>query len=271
MNIGIIGNGFVGGAVGFGMAEVAEIRTYDVDPMLRTHELDEVIDKSQFLFVTVPTPMSDTGKIDLSIIEDVCSKISASDKYTDDKIVILKSTIVPGTTRTIKEKYNLNLVFNPEFLTERRAKADFINPARIVIGADDKKTFNKLKKLYQKRFRKTPILHCSLEEAEMIKYMCNCFFSVKVSFLNEMRQISDALGNNWDNLLDGFLLDQRIGYSHCSVPGPDGQFGFAGHCFPKDLNAFICRAKELGVAPIVMEAAWEKNLEVRPSARNENS
>ena len=98
----------------------------------------------------------------------------------------------------------------------------------------------------------------------MIKYMNNCYFATKVSFMNEMYQIADACGVDWGMAVDGFIRDGRIGHSHMSVPGPDGKFGFGGSCFPKDIQAMINFAESLDVNPTTMKGAWEKNLDVRP-------
>ena len=99
--------------------------------------------------------------------------------------------------------------------------------------------------------------------AQMIKYMANCFLAAKVSYINEMYQVAQKLGVNWGEALEGFALDGRIGLSHITVPGPDGQLGFGGKCFPKDINAMIHLCEDIGVSPTVLRAAWEKNLEVR--------
>ena len=109
-----------------------------------------------------------------------------------------------------------------------------------------------------------PIIKTNYETAEMIKYMNNCFFATKVSFLNEMYQIADACGVDWDVAVEGFVRDGRVGHSHMSVPGPDGKFGFGGSCFPKDIQAMINFAESLSVSPDVLIGAWDKNLEVRP-------
>ena len=93
--------------------------------------------------------------------------------------------------------------------------------------------------------------------------MANCFFATKVSFMNEMRQAANKLGCDWDDTMEGFITDGRIGNSHLDVPGHDGHCGFGGKCFPKDLNAFISLFESIGIDPLVMKAAWEKNLEVR--------
>ena len=94
--------------------------------------------------------------------------------------------------------------------------------------------------------------------------MNNCFFATKVSFLNEMYQIAEKCNVNWEQAVDGFVADGRIGHSHLNVPGPDGKFGFGGSCFPKDVQALRNFAEDIGVNPSVLAAVWRKNLEVRP-------
>ena len=120
-------------------------------------------------------------------------------------------------------------------------------------------------KLYQWRFGNyIPVIKTDFETAEMIKYMCNCFFATKVSYMNEMYQVADKIGANWEDCIEGFALDGRVGHSHLNVPGPDGKFGFGGSCFPKDIQAMMNFADSLGVSPNVLTGVWEKNLEVRP-------
>lgn len=264
-NIGVVGNGFVGASIVSGFSLTHNIKIYDVDPRRSVNTLEEVIQGSEFIFVSVPTPMklSDSGKIDLSIINSVFEKINKLQFNKDEKIFILKSTIVPGSTRSISEKFpDLNLVFNPEFLTERSAKLDFINSARIILGGDIETT-SKVEDMYRDRFPHKKIFKLSWEEAEFIKYMCNCFFAVKVSFMNEMHQVSDDLGLDWQSIMASFVADGRIGNSHLQVPGHDGDMGFGGKCFPKDMNAMINYMKSQQIDPLVLEAAWKKNLEIR--------
>jgi len=264
--IGIIGNGFVGSAIASGFGLHAEIKIYDIDPLKSTHTFEEVV-SCEFVFVSVPTPMnaSDENKIDLTIMDQVFAKISDyNDKNpTNDSVYILKSTIIPGTTQRLSEMFaNLELVFNPEFLTERSARLDFINASRVVLGGNEK-AVDRVADLYRSRFPYVTIVKTDTSSAEFIKYMCNCFFATKVSFMNEMRQAVDALGLEWEKIMNGFITDGRIGNSHLDVPGHDGSRGFGGKCFPKDINAFINFFKESGIKPTVMSAAWEKNLEVR--------
>ena len=260
--VGIIGNGFVGSAINSGFALHTNVFVYDVDPKRTVHSFEEVME-CDYIFICVPTPMNiqDSNKIDLSIVENVFEKIS---KYEIQKqIFILKSTVVPGTTDKLKEKFpKLRIVFNPEFLTERTARLDFINAARIVLGG--KKTdCEKVASLYRDRFYHTKIITTDAVSAEFVKYMCNCFFATKISYMNEMKQVSDKLNLEWDKILEGFLSDGRIGNSHIDVPGHDGQVGFGGKCFPKDINAFINFFIETNINPIMLSATWEKNLEVR--------
>lgn len=262
-NVGIIGYGFVGGATAFGLSPVANVRIYDKDPRRATHTLDEVVNKSDIVFVSVPTPMNKDGSINLNIVESVFKNIEEHDKERR-AIIVLKSTVVPGTTNTLIKKFrNLNIVYNPEFLTERKAKLDFVNQARIVLGGNPI-LVEKVADLYRARFMHCNIVATDPKTAEFIKYFGNVFFAVKVSFANEMKKLATALDVDWDQALYGFVADGRVADSHLHVPGPDGYPGFGGSCFPKDLNAFINLADSEGVNVNVLKAAWQTNLEVRP-------
>ena len=119
--------------------------------------------------------------------------------------------------------------------------------------------------MYRWRFGKSiSVIETNTVTAELIKYMNNCFFATKVSFMNEMRLVSDACGADWETAVDGFIRDGRIGHSHLNVPGHDGKFGFGGVCFPKDVQAMIDLGKKLGVEMHTLKGAWETNLKVRP-------
>jgi UDPglucose 6-dehydrogenase len=204
----------------------------------------------------------ETGRIDLSIIHNVFDRVSQINGKRDN-IFIVKSTVIPGTVESLIDKYpKLNIVFSPEFLTERNAKLDFINSSRIVLGGENNLT-TRVENMFRDRFPHTPILKTDVTTSQFIKYMNNCFFATKVSFMNEMHQAASRMEVNWNDALKGFLLDGRIGNSHVDVPGHDGQLGFGGKCFPKDINAFINLFHDYGVDAKVMKAAWEKNLEIR--------
>jgi len=267
MKIGIVGNGFVGSSVAFGFSPQcgcdADVKIYDKDESKSTHSLSETLE-SDFIFVSVPTPSNLDGSINLDIVYSIFNEMNELNKRTDN-VFLLRSTVTPGTTRKLQIRFhNLNIVFNPEFLTERSAKFDFINQARFIVGGNERDT-DKVEELFKNRFGETlPIIKTDYETAELIKYMNNCFFATKVSFLNEMYQIADKCGANWEHAVEGFVRDGRIGHSHMSVPGHDGKMGFGGSCFPKDIQAMINFSDSLGVSSNTINGAWKTNLDVRP-------
>jgi nucleotide sugar dehydrogenase len=265
MQLGIIGNGFVGNAIAHAFIPYTTVRIHDKDPEKCFDKLDEVVNNSDVVFVCVPTPMTKSGKIDLSIVESVFTEVKEN-LQKKDTVFVLKSTVVPGTTRSIANKFpELNIVFNPEFLTERHARFDFLNQSRIVLGSKDGENLQKVKDLYSHRFSSSYFIETTYETAELIKYFNNLFFAVKVSFMNEMRLVADKLLDvQWDKAVEGFVSDGRVGDSHLQVPGPDGKRGFGGSCFPKDINAFIDYSKSIGIEMNVLEGAWKTNLNVRP-------
>ena len=265
--IGIIGRGFVGSAVEFGFSAQtgcdAIVKVFDKDPKISLHSLSETINESDFIFVSVPTPSNSDGSINIDILHSVLSDINQINN--SDNIILIRSTITPGTTRKFEKEFpKLKFVFNPEFLTERSAKYDFINQSRFILGGDKVYT-SKVASLFRWRFgHSIPVIETNFETAELIKYMNNCFFATKVSFLNEMKLISDQIGSDWDVAVEGFQRDGRIGHSHLSVPGPDGKLGFGGSCFPKDIQAIIDFAQKLDINLNTLQGAWETNLSVRP-------
>ena len=259
--IGIIGNGFVGNSIAFGFSPTHEIKIHDKDIKRNLNTIEEVLE-CDFVFVAVPTPMNQDGSINLDIVERALNDINTNNNK--DNVIILKSTMVPGTVDKLIEKYpNLNIVFNPEFLTERTAKLDFLTQARIILGGNPRHT-SKVKNLFEERFMHCYVIETNPTTAEMIKYMNNVFFASKVSIMNEFKQVCDKVGANWEVALKGFAADQRIGDSHLNVPGPDGKMGFGGSCFPKDINAFTSMANDLGIDIPTIKGAWETNLNVRP-------
>lgn len=269
INIGIIGFGFVGSSVAYGFSpqtgfDKAVLRVYDKESSRSTHSLEEVLDESDFIFISVPTPSNVDGSINLSILDNVINEIGQHGTK-DGCVILIRSTIVPGTTRMLADKYsNLTFVFNPEFLTERSAKFDFINQARFILGGEREHT-EKVAELFRIRFgSSTPTIQTDFETAEFVKYMNNCYFATKVSFMNEMKLIADKSGVNWQEAVDGFIRDGRIGHSHIHVPGPDGKLGFGGSCFPKDIQAMMDYSRKNGIEPNVLSGAWQTNLEVRP-------
>lgn len=257
--IGIIGQGFVGNAIYQKFKEYYKINTYDLDPTKSNSTEQETLN-NKIVFICLPTPMDKFGKCDISIVESAVKKCSESEQT---KIVVIKSTILPGTTKKLNEKYpSLQIVFNPEFLTERNAVKDYENQNRIILGGPRPAT-TELKQIFSKTFPDAHIIKTDSTHAEMIKYLTNTFLSVKVSFANEIYQICNGLGIDYDKVVEYATMDERLGESHWSVPGHDGDLGFGGHCFPKDLSAIIQLAKELGTTSNVLLATQKTNDEVR--------
>tara|TARA_Y100001935_G_scaffold247652_1_gene243851 strand:+ start:323 stop:1174 length:852 start_codon:yes stop_codon:yes gene_type:complete len=267
MRIGIIGKGFVGSAVEYGFTCEknlnAEIKVFDINPKLKTHSLEDTINKSDYIFLSLPTPANPDGTIHLDIVDNALAEIDKS--LNNDCIILLRSTVVPGTSQLFAKKYpKLQLVFNPEFLTEKNANYDFINQSRIILGGNKHLT-EKVATLYNWRFDNSiPIIQTNYETAEFIKYVNNCFLATKVSFMNEMKLIANQIDIDWDKTIEGFTLDPRVGNSHVGVPGHDGKYGFGGSCFPKDMQALINFSESLNIDSKILKAAWDTNLKVRP-------
>lgn len=235
---------------------------------------EEKKDFSGVYFVCLPTPMYEDGEADLSIVEGVLHELAS---VLGERIAVVKSTVPPGST----EKWNklfegtgLTVVFNPEFLTEANALDDMRNQNRIILGGP-RPQINTVKLLFQRAFPKVPLIKTSSTNAELVKYVTNCFLAMKVSFANEMFQLCNKLDESglnvdYDRVIECATLDNRLGTSHWRVPSfetdENGKplFGFSLSCFPKDLNALIHKELELGLKPTMLKATWEKNLEVRP-------
>lgn len=284
ITLGVIGKGFVGTALVEGMRHAFKMLVYDKKRGLegvRTNlyeyvngtptDVVQVVQRCPVIFVCVPTPMRANGSCDTSIVEGVVEEIYQTAKdLARDTTIVIKSTVVPGTTRRLNEKYkkkynhhpNIQCVFNPEFLREATYIEDFKNQDRIIIGGP-RPGSNVVKDIYQHAYPDVPTIKTCETTAEMVKYLTNCFLSVKVAFANEVAQLCDKLAIDYDKVVEYATRDARLGTSHWSVPGPDGEKGFGGKCFPKDLNALMHLAYELSVKANVMSAAWTTNLEVR--------
>jgi len=246
MNIGIVGRGFVGGAMYRNFRDHFPTEVYDIDETKRTcNSMDELVNHSDIIFVCVPTPSNADGSCDVSIVEKVVEKIAS---YKKDVVVVIKSTVVPGTTKRLMQETGLKIAFNPEFLTERNADQDFRFQSLIVVGSEDVETNDKVWEVYYEFVVKVgymPLMKsCTTDEAEMFKYLANCFLATKVIFANEFKIICDKVGVDYNNVANIAKLDSRLGATHWQVPGPDGKMGFGGSCFPKDTLAMIAFAEQ---------------------------
>ena len=259
MNIGIIGQGFVGNAVYQKFKNYYEILTYDLDETKCNSSEKEVFD-CEVVFICLPTPMAANGSCVTTLITNTLAALNANNKT---KIGIIKSTVTPGSVEKWNKTYgNLQIVFNPEFLTEANAVEDYNNQNRIILGGPRPST-TRLKPLFAKVFPKAHIIKTDSTHAEMVKYLTNSFLATKVSFANEMYQICEGLKIDYDKVVEYSQYDDRLGNSHWAVPGPDGDFGYGGHCFPKDVRALITVAEELSIFPEMLLATDAKNALVR--------
>lgn len=231
-NIAIIGHGFVGKAVEYGFS-TKNTFIHTIDPMYGNSVYDLQDSNIDYAFVCVPTPMDNTGKVDASIVIQVIDQLLE----LTNAMVILKSTITPDIASMWEG--SRRVVYNPEFLTEANANYDFVNTGFHIVGGEPEAT-KEVRQLYV-NYSNCHFTHgfesVTLKEASMIKYTINTFLATKLTFFNELYDLCQANGIDYDSVVGGARLDSRIGISHMQVPGPDGKRGFGGACLPKDTNA----------------------------------
>ena len=296
MEVSIIGSGYVGLITGIGFAELGHRVTFiDLDdekieainsatPHIFEKGIEELMRKNKhrykattdytaiaetdITFICVGTPSKKDGSIDLTSISSAATEIGSLLKEKNEfHIVVVKSTVVPGTTEGVvkpiieqesgKEAFkSFGLAMNPEFLREGNAIEDFFNPDRIVMGVKDGKTKEILEKLYSPFT--CPKLITDIKTAEMIKYASNAFLATKISFANEIGNICKKLGIDAYEVFRGVGLDHRINPSFFR-----SGIGFGGSCFPKDVKALIAKAEELGENPKLLKAVIDVN-DVQP-------
>ncbi len=255
--IGIVGIGFVGDAVRTCFSEKGfSVVCVDVDHSKSTGTYQDLLD-CEAVFVCVPSPSKSNGDCDTSILNSVLYLLK------DFKnVIISKTTAPPKFYERIQTVYP-NLVHVPEFLTASNALRDFSQKEELIVGGSVlayQREAERILKIVQ------PIKHtvfCSIGEAALAKYIINSFLATKVVYMNEMSKLADAHGYDWNRISHLIETDSRIGKSHMRVPGPDGQFGFGGMCFPKDTSALVKYAGKLNVHLSVLKSAIKKNLLLR--------
>lgn len=263
--VGIVGKGFVGGAMYENFKDVFNVLVWDTDESKRNVDsFQEFVETSDIVFVCVPTPMKDSGECDTSIVESVVTDISTVDRR---KYVVIKSTVTPGTTERLSKDFSMTIGFNPEFLTEANAYNDFRNQRLIVIGADDQGLAAVMAQLYYEFNAKVDnhahVIQRTTKESEMFKYLANCFLATKVIFANEFKILCDKVDVDYGKIAELAVLDKRLGHTHWRVPGPDGKYGFGGSCFPKDTSALLSYADEVGTALWLLTEASYINADIR--------
>ncbi len=292
MHIAVIGTGYVGLVSGACFAEFGvDVTCVDVDKtkidklnsgVIPIYEpgLDQIVEKNvrdgrlhfttdiasavkqaKVVFLAVGTPPKDDGSPDMSYYQQAAKDVAdAMDGY---KVLVTKSTVPIGTGKWLKEFVTSNLnvetdfgvASNPEFLREGAAIDDFMRPDRVVIGSNEPKAIEVMKELYRPLYLiETPIVITSLEAAELIKYAANAFLATKITFINEVANLCDAIGCDVHDVARGMGMDNRIGRKFLH-PGP----GYGGSCFPKDTRALTTVADQFGVETRIVDAVIEAN------------
>jgi UDPglucose 6-dehydrogenase len=289
MDISIIGSGYVGLVTGACFADVGhhvicvdndaekvkqlkagEIPIYEpgLDEIVHrnvsarrlhfTGSIQEGVERSQIIFIAVPTPPLPDGDVDLSLVEKVAREIA--DVLTDYRVIVDKSTVPVKTGEKVAEsikRYNrrgakFDVVSNPEFLREGCAVADLMQPDRIVIGAQSEQAIDLMKKVYEPFM--APILVTDISSAELIKHCANSFLALKISYINAVSAICEASGADVEKVADGIGMDHRIGRDFLNAG-----IGYGGSCFPKDIAAFIAISEQLGTPFVLLKEVQRIN------------
>jgi UDPglucose 6-dehydrogenase len=257
-SIGIIGLGFVGNAIKSSLDKYVNLVL--IDPAKGFMHTYEDLLKCDGVFVCVPTPELKNGDCDPSALKEVLSKLN---DVNYKGVIISKCTANPDIYQELQDEYP-NLVHSPEFLTAAHALKDYTNGTFAIVGGSVTAYRNEAERIIRmSQLELKTVVHCSIKEASFAKYGINSFLATKVIFMNELAKLVNESNANWDIVSRLMKLDTRIGNSHMQVPGPDGQFGFGGMCFPKDTKALLKYADDKNCNLGVLDTAVKKNLILR--------
>lgn len=252
--IAIVGFGFVGSAVFETLKSFHECVI--IDPKHSSIKLEEVSDSVDGLILSLPTPESEDGSCDISIINNV---LSSCPRF---KPILIKSTIALEKWKHIASYFsNLSITYSPEFLTAANAVEDFKNQSSIYLAGKDCEFWLKI---FRKAMPETTVyFEDKIDTLILAKYFRNSFLALKVAYANQMYEACQKLNIDYDSLKFYFGEDPRIGSSHTQVPGPDNLFGFGGACFPKDTSALLATAKHYNIDLSILESAVKYNKQIR--------
>ncbi|TGK85373.1 UDP-glucose/GDP-mannose dehydrogenase family protein [Leptospira bourretii] len=241
-----------------GLSELVE-RNHKEGRLHFSTSLKDGVEFSEFVFIAVGTPTSDNGSADLRFVFAVAEEVGKT--MNGYKIIVDKSTVPVGTADQVKAivakntKHPFDVVSNPEFLKEGAAIDDFMRPERVVIGAESEKAAKKMSELYSPFvLNGNPIITMSIRSAELTKYACNAFLATKISFVNEIANLCDALGANYDDVRKGMGTDSRIGRQFLYAG-----IGYGGSCFPKDVRALLRTAEEVKAPMHIIQSVEDVN------------
>lgn len=256
MKIGIIGVGFVGGAMKK-VFEEKNIEVFAYDKYKKYDAIEEVC-KSDIIFLCLPTLFIEECGYDKKPIYETCDYLEEM-QYKGS--VVVKSTVEPGTVKKLNKRYSFDIYHNPEFLTARTAYEDFKNQTHIVIGVDLKKESLNVYNFYKKHWPNAKISICKTEESEAMKLFCNNFYSMKIMIFNEFYDLCKKQNLDYNIITELMLKNEWINKMHTEVPGPDGKLGYGGACFIKDTNALLEHTKRIGsLNSILNSCIKERNL-----------
>lgn len=257
MKIVIVGYGFVGKAVFNALKDKHEVVI--VDPQYTTNEIKYHHD-ADGVIICLPTPTTEDGICDVTVISNVMDEIPIF------LPILIKSTVTPSIAAGFKELYsNHSIVYSPEFLRANTANQDFLNQKHIILGGEDPELF--WNELFTSSLPNCKMVFtCTEEEACMIKYSANSFLALKTSFFNQVYDLCQLTNMNFDTVRQLLAQDTRIGTDHTMVPGPDGDRGWGGACFPKDTQAFIRWSQTIGAPATLVKSAVEYNNKVRKNS-----
>ena len=253
LTVGIVGHGYVGKAF---HKFFTEAKVYD--PAYPESNTKEDINKCDLAIVAVPTPMKKDGSCDTSIVEE-------SIKWLKTPVILIKSTVVPGTTEMLKKKYKKRIVFSPEYVGESKYwtpyNSTIENEPFMVVGGDRKDTNYVLRFFKPKGGPMKRYLQTDATTAELTKYIENTFYAVKVTFCNEFFEIAKTFGVDYNELRELWTADPRLSPMHTLVFEDDR--GFGGKCFPKDVNAIVKATEKAGYSPKLIKEVLATNKRFR--------
>jgi len=269
--IGISGLGVVGNAMYQSLLAKKYILNKDlfIYDKYKGNYLFDALLETDILFLALPTQYDSNNKT--YCLDPITETLDILKNKNYKGIIVIKSTVLPQTVNLLAEKYNLNLVHNPEFLTARTALEDLENQKHIVLGkainCDDDK-FDSVVEFYKINYPNAEISICTATESESMKIFLNTFYATKVQFFTEIYLLCNKLNINYNIVKELMLKNDWINPMHTNIPGPDGKISYGGLCFPKDTNAINQFMKNLDVPHAVLNAVIEERNEMRDEQEN---
>jgi len=253
----IAGYGFVGSAIGDILSKHHTV--IPVDPRLNNNKIEDHLHDCDGIVVAVSTPPDNNGNCDASNIHNVLEQVvwpeDTEANFNNPIPILIKSTVPWTILEPLAEKYNIT--YYPEFLREETALEDFINQKYCILGGKKTQIWTDLLR------NELPLVEhihtCTVQEASIVKYFANSYLATKLTFFNQLFELCNEVDADYDTVSNLLGLDKRIGNGHTTVPGNDGKFGWGGHCFPKDTQALLNVAKELGINLSLLEKTVELN------------